>query len=138
MKVVLVHGCFDILHIGHFEHFRAARDFGDRLIVSVTAERWVRKNKGEGHPAHSDAQRISMLRDLRTVDEAWICDDPGASPAILKFKPAFFVKGVDYAESGLAQSEVDACKSVGAEIVYTTTSKTSVKEMVSKFWEFRR
>jgi cytidyltransferase-like protein len=133
VKLVLAHGCFDILHAGHFEHFRAAREYGDRLVVSITSARWVERAKGPGHPAHTDADRLAMLRDLRTVDEAWLCDAPGGGPAILHWRPQVYVKGVDYAQRGLTNGEMSACARVGARIAYTTTRKRSVAEMVAAF-----
>ena len=35
-KIVLCHGVFDLLHIGHIKYFEEARSNGDILIVSVT------------------------------------------------------------------------------------------------------
>ena len=37
-KVVLCHGVFDVLHIGHINHFKSAKKKGEILIVSVTPE----------------------------------------------------------------------------------------------------
>jgi bifunctional ADP-heptose synthase (sugar kinase/adenylyltransferase) len=37
-KVVLAHGCWDLLHLGHIQHLQAAAEMGDTLIVSVTAD----------------------------------------------------------------------------------------------------
>jgi cytidyltransferase-like protein len=47
-KIILAHGVFDILHIGHIEYFKEAKNLGDILIVSVTANRFV--NKGVNRP----------------------------------------------------------------------------------------
>ena len=33
-KVVLCHGVFDLLHIGHIKHFNEAKNFGDILVVA--------------------------------------------------------------------------------------------------------
>jgi len=33
-KVVLCHGVFDLLHIGHIRHFEQARALGDILVVT--------------------------------------------------------------------------------------------------------
>ena len=35
-KVILCHGIFDLLHIGHIRYFEQARKYGDILIVTVT------------------------------------------------------------------------------------------------------
>ena len=46
--VVLAHGVFDLLHIGHIYHLQEARAAGDVLIVTLTADQHV--NKGPGRP----------------------------------------------------------------------------------------
>ena len=35
-KIVLCHGVFDLLHIGHIHHFKEAKKHGDILVVSIT------------------------------------------------------------------------------------------------------
>lgn len=131
MKLVLCHGCFDILHVGHFTHLSQARRWGDRLVVSVTAAKFV--NKGPGHPAHTDAERIYQLMRLRDVDEVWLSDYPTAIDAIRRFRPAIFAKGTDYAGSGINPLEASVCREVGAEIRFTDTAKRSVAELTGKF-----
>lgn len=42
-KVVLCHGVFDPLHIGHIRHFEQAKKHGDVLVVTVTPDRFVNK-----------------------------------------------------------------------------------------------
>lgn len=136
MKLVLCHGCFDILHIGHFRHLKEARGFGDRLVVSITAARFVAK--GSGHPALDDEERAFQLRALRYVDEVHVVEGPTGAPAILKYQPAVFVKGCDYAEKGISPAEVEACRAVGARIRYTRSKKRSVAELIQKFIERRK
>ena len=48
-RVVLCHGVFDPLHIGHIRYFRAAAAHGDVLVVTVTPDRFV--NRGPNRPA---------------------------------------------------------------------------------------
>ena len=40
-KIVLCHGVFDLLHIGHIKHFQEAKKFGDILIVTILAREQV-------------------------------------------------------------------------------------------------
>ena len=37
-KIILCHGVFDLLHIGHINYFKAAKKLGDILVVSVTED----------------------------------------------------------------------------------------------------
>ena len=48
--VVWTNGVFDVFHIGHLESLRAARAFGDVLIVGVNGDDSVRANKGPDRP----------------------------------------------------------------------------------------
>ena len=47
-KIVLAHGVFDVLHIGHLRYLKKAKTLGDCLIVSVTNDKNV--NKGINRP----------------------------------------------------------------------------------------
>ena len=42
-KIVLCHGVFDLLHLGHIKHFEKAKSFGDIVIVTVTPDQFVKK-----------------------------------------------------------------------------------------------
>src|SRR5258706_13947355 len=43
---VAVSGGFDPLHIGHIRMFQAARELGDKLIVIINNDNWLRAKKG--------------------------------------------------------------------------------------------
>ena len=47
-KIVLVHGVFDLVHLGHIYYFQEAKSNGDILVVSITADKFV--NKGLNKP----------------------------------------------------------------------------------------
>ena len=42
-KIVLCHGVFDVIHSGHLKYFEQAKKYGDILVVSVTADKYVSK-----------------------------------------------------------------------------------------------
>ena len=66
IKVGLVHGVFDIMHIGHIEYFKAAKKLCDKLIVSVTTDKFV--NKGSNRPAFTIKDRIKVLQSIKFID----------------------------------------------------------------------
>ena len=68
-KIVLVGGCFDLLHYGHIRFLEEAKKLGDTLIVALESDENVRKMKGDGRPIHSQEQRKAMLEALSCVDE---------------------------------------------------------------------
>src|SRR4051812_11419613 len=63
---VLCHGVFDLFHVGHVRHLKAARREGDLLIVTLTADKHV--NKGPGRPVFTERLRAEMIAALEFVD----------------------------------------------------------------------
>lgn len=68
-KIVLVGGCFDVLHYGHIKFLEQAKTHGDALVVLLESDEKVRAMKGDKRPIHTQKQRKSMLRSLICVDE---------------------------------------------------------------------
>ena len=67
-KVVLVGGCFDILHIGLVRFLKKAKEQGDLLVVALESDETTKKLKGEGRPINSQDIRAEMLSYLNIVD----------------------------------------------------------------------
>jgi|SRR5580700_6206507 len=115
-RVVFTNGCFDILHVGHIRYLTAAKQLGDILVVGLNGDDSVRQLKGSGRPINSEADRAEILAALAAVDHVVIFPEMRASRLITLLRPDFYVKGGDYSIDGLDRSEVDALRSVGAEI----------------------
>lgn len=67
-KIVLVTGCFDILHQEHLNFLKKARKEGDVLVVGLEPDKRVRKMKGSGRPVNSWEVRAENLTRLNEVD----------------------------------------------------------------------
>lgn len=67
-KVVLIGGCFDILHYGHIQFLQKAREHGDFLIVALEPDGKIIKQKHR-IPIHTQRTRAQNLASLRCVDE---------------------------------------------------------------------
>lgn len=66
MKRILTYGTFDLLHFGHIEILRRAKELGDYLIVAVSTDEF---NKIKGKKAyHNYETRKKMLEAIRYVD----------------------------------------------------------------------
>lgn len=131
-RVALCHGCFDLLHYGHALHLAEARGLADRLVVTVTPDRFV--NKGPGRPAFTAEQRAYMLGSLRTVDAVAINNWPTAIETLHEVRPDLYVKGVDYTGPGAEHpglvAERAAAGAVGARLVLTGTPKWSSTDLL--------
>lgn len=66
MKRVITYGTYDLLHYGHIELLRRAREMGDYLIVALSSDEFNRiKNKKS---YYNYEQRKMMLESIRYVD----------------------------------------------------------------------
>lgn len=64
---VYMDGCFDLMHYGHANALRQAKDLGDELVVGVVSDEEIIANKGP--PVLSMEERLSLVSGLKWVDE---------------------------------------------------------------------
>ena len=69
MKKILTVGVYDLLHYGHVELFRKAKDLGDFLIVAVQNSDYISKFKPNTKIINSTAIRMYMVNSIKYVDE---------------------------------------------------------------------
>lgn len=67
-KVVLVGGCFDILHVGHIKFLEEAREKGDILFVLLESDANIRRKKGKNRPINPSKYRSTVLTTLLSVN----------------------------------------------------------------------
>ena len=67
-RIVLVGGCFDILHPGHIIFLEKAKKAGDIVIVFLESDQKVKELKGNGRPIHTQKDRAKILSALKSVD----------------------------------------------------------------------
>lgn len=89
--VVLVGGCFDLLHPGHVIFLEKAKKAGDILIVLLESDEKIRAIKGIERPIHSQAERAKALSALAPVDYIvplpYLKEDFEYDRLILRIKP---------------------------------------------------
>ena len=71
-KFSLVHGVFDVIHVGHKRHFETANKLTGTLLVSLTSDKFVKK--GPGRPFFNEFLRSEMVSSLDTVSYVYIND----------------------------------------------------------------
>jgi D-beta-D-heptose 7-phosphate kinase/D-beta-D-heptose 1-phosphate adenosyltransferase len=67
MKIALATGGFDPLHSGHIEYFKAARTYGDILIVGINSDDWLTRKKGRAFMPWGE--RYSIISNLSMVHQ---------------------------------------------------------------------
>jgi len=135
-RVVLCHGVFDLVHMGHVRHLEAARQEGDVLMVTVTADRFV--NKGPGRPIFGQKVRAEMLAALEYVDYVGINEEPDAESLLDTIRPDVYVKGSDYENpeddiTGKIASERDAVERHGGRLVFTHDITFSSSSLINRY-----
>jgi D-beta-D-heptose 7-phosphate kinase / D-beta-D-heptose 1-phosphate adenosyltransferase len=107
-RLVATGGCFDVLHPGHVATLQQARRLGDRLVVLVNSDVSVRRLKGPDRPIQRIEDRVAVLEALECVDQVVVFDEDTPALALRALRPAIFVKGGDYAEAHLHETDVMA------------------------------
>ena len=92
--VVLCHGTFDVVHLGHIRHLHFAKRQGAVLVVSLTADRFV--DKGASRPYVPERLRALNLAALAVVDYVHIDDHPTPIELVRRLQPDVLVKGYEY------------------------------------------
>ena len=76
MKRVITYGTYDMLHYGHINLLRRAKQLGDYLIVGVTTEAYD-KARGKLNVMDSLVTRIENVRKTGFADEIIVEESPG-------------------------------------------------------------
>ncbi len=112
MKRVITYGTFDLLHYGHINLLKRAKEQGDYLIVGLSTDEFNKDKKNK--VCYFDyEQRKHLLEAIRYVDlvipeESW----EQKRSDVHEFKIDTFVIGNDW------EGHFDFLKEEGCEVVY--------------------
>ncbi len=134
-KLVLCHGVFDLLHLGHIRHLQEASEMGDVLVVTLTQDKFV--NKGPNRPAFSEDLRAEAIAALDCVDHVAINKWATSVETIRLLKPRIYAKGPDYRDpgkdiTGKIGEETEAVVSVGGKIRFTDDIIFSSSNLINR------
>ncbi|MDP3973957.1 MAG: adenylyltransferase/cytidyltransferase family protein [Candidatus Daviesbacteria bacterium] len=120
-KIVLVGGCFDVIHPGHIIFLEKAKEQGDVLVVLLESDEAVRKIKGIKRPYHNQNDRAQVLSSLKSVDYVVMLplfkSDSSYEELIKKIKPDMICATSGYGDT--AHHERIA-KKIDAKIKFVT------------------
>ena len=133
--IVLCHGVFDLLHLGHIKHFESAKKNADFLIVSITSDKFV--NKGPGRPLFNKDARANTISALSVVDAVIISNFETSEEIINLVKPDVYFKGPDYKNNKKDLSkniykEIKAVKKNKGKVIYSNDETYSSSSIINK------
>ena len=129
-KIVGVSGAFDPIHIGHISLLKAARELGDKLIVILNNDKWVKTQKS--YIFMPQDERKQILESIRYVDNVIIsyhddsAEDLTVCSELMVIRPDVFAKGGKTWHSKNIP-ENSTCKDLGIKIVFGVGDKHSSK-----------
>ena len=137
-KVVHCHGVFDLVHLGHIRHLNLAKSEGDVLVVTITADKYVRK--GPGRPIFNEHLRAEVLTSLAVTDFVAIVHAPTAVECIRTVKPDIYAKGPDYKKmdqdlTGEIYAEQEAVNDAGGHLVVTEDITFSSSSLINDHFD---
>ncbi len=130
MKRVITFGTFDLLHIGHINILKRAKEYGDYLIVGVSSDQ-LNFNKKSKHPVYNENDRIAIIEALKVVDEVFVEESLDKKVEYIQsLKADVLVMGNDW------EGKFDFCKDY-CEVVYLprteNISTTEIKDKIKNY-----
>jgi D-beta-D-heptose 7-phosphate kinase/D-beta-D-heptose 1-phosphate adenosyltransferase len=119
-KVVAISGGFDPVHNGHIRLFQEASKLGDKLIIILNNDNWLKAKKGFAFM--SERTRKEILQAIKGVDEVVLtshgknCQDMSVCAELKKIRPDIFANGGDRKKTNIP--EVAVCKEIGCKMVF--------------------
>lgn len=115
---IWVNGCFDILHTGHIELLNYAKLYNtsisgiglpmyqNKLFVGLDGDERVRQLKGDKRPINDINSRITIVQNLRMVDQVFIFDTDDDLRKLIKYLLIdYMIVGDQYKDKKVIGSE---------------------------------
>tara|TARA_B100000242_G_scaffold141199_1_gene100359 strand:+ start:6076 stop:6861 length:786 start_codon:yes stop_codon:yes gene_type:complete len=142
MKIVSVSGGFDPIHSGHIEYIKSAKDYGEKLIVILNSDEWLKKKKGKFFLQFKE--RKNILENLKFVDEVigFEDDEQGSCKnGLIKIQEKYpkdkiiFCNGGDRSKENIPEMSLQ-----GIEFIFGVggNNKINSSSDLLKNWKFTR
>jgi len=94
IKVGLLGGVFDIIHVGHVETIKEAKKYVDILVIVIARDKTVYKNK-DRYPINNEIMRLYLIKEFKDVDVAILGDERDFMKPVMKIEPDIIFLGYD-------------------------------------------
>jgi cytidyltransferase-like protein len=143
MKIIIVSGYFDPIHVGHIEYLKLAKQLGDKLVAILDNDRQCILKKGQSFMKQEE--RLEILKSIKHIDEVFlsidqdesVCESIKAVAEKFKGNKIIFAKGGDRFSYEIPEAKI--CKGLEIEIVdslgkkiQSSSSLTGLKSLGDK------
>jgi len=121
-KIIAISGGFDPIHVGHIEMMKEAKALGNKLVVIINNDNWLKMKKG--FVFMNENERKTIIEAIRYVDEVIITNHPenptdmSVCSELETLHPNTFANGGDRKPDGDPVPEVELCNKLHIELVY--------------------
>lgn len=126
-----VDGCFDLMHSGHYNAIRQAKQLCDILVVGIHSDDEITRNKAA--PVMRQDERYALMNHIKWADE--IVYDVPYSPSVKTLELAradFCIHGDDMPVNANGESAYDEMKNLGRLKIVKRTEGVSTTDIVGR------
>jgi len=125
VKIGIVSGGFDPIHVGHIRYLQEAKRYCDRLVVILNGDSFLIRKKG--YNVFSIDERREILEAIKYVDyvHEFESDKDDVGDALIELRKTYFptetmvfMKGGDRSPYGVPIPEIAVCGDLGVQIEY--------------------
>ena len=122
IRIGYLGGCWDLFHVGHLNYIKKAKAQCDYLIVDVTPDKIVFKQKNR-YPVINEQNRLEVIRAIKYVDKAELSDEDRDFGALKKYGYNILFLSEDHRGKSYYNELENKMKEFGVKVVYIPYTK---------------
>ncbi len=130
-KVVFTNGCFDLIHAGHVDYLKKAKELGDVLIVGLNTDDSVRRIKGEKRPVLKEDERAFIISNIKPVDYVVLFNEDTPAEIISVLIPDILVKGADWPQDKIVGRDIVEANGGAVKTIKFVNDQSTTKIILS-------
>lgn len=132
IKVVLVGGVFDLLHVGHIHTLKSAKLLGDVLIIVVATDSTVSNLKKNRKIYHDEKSRLELVSSIKFVDRAVIGRKKSIYDTVEFVRPDIIALGYDQIHDEIAMKKNCFDRGLNLDVVRLSSPLPELKSSLIK------
>ncbi len=132
IKVVLVGGVFDLLHVGHIHTLKSAKSLGDVLIIVVATDSTVSNLKKNRKIYHDEKSRLELVSSIKFVDKAVIGRKKSIYDTVEFVRPDIIALGYDQIHDEIAMKKNCFDRGLNLDVVRLSSPLPELKSSLIK------